>query len=72
MNDYGRYGRSEGVQVLRYINLKLAQWVRKKYKPLRKHDHRSEHYVRRFSRRCHELLALWKLGVKPPIEKART
>lgn len=72
MNYYGRYSRSECIRVLRYINLKLAKWARKKYKNLRKHDRRSEHYLGRLSRRRPDLLALWKLGVKPPLKKART
>ena len=72
MNYYGRYSRSECIGVLRYINLELAKWARKKYKNLRTHDRRSEHYLGRLSRRRPELLALWKLGVKPPIKKART
>jgi group II intron reverse transcriptase/maturase len=72
MNYYGRYGRSECIQVLKYINLKLAKWARKKYKPLRGHDRRSEHYLGRLARRRPDLLALWKLGVKPPVKKART
>jgi hypothetical protein len=72
MNYYGRYCRSEYIQALRYINLKLAKWARKKYKHLRKHDHRSEHYLGRLARRRPNLLALWTIGVKPPIEEART
>jgi RNA-directed DNA polymerase len=72
MNYYGRYCRSECVQALRYINLKLAKWARKKYKHLRKHDRRSEHYLGRLARRRPDLLALWTLGVKPPIGEART
>lgn len=72
MNYYGRYSRSECVQVLRYINLKLAKWARKKYKLLRGHERRSEHYLGRLSRRRPDLLVLWKLGVKPSIEMART
>jgi group II intron reverse transcriptase/maturase len=72
MNYYGRYCRSECVQALRYINLELAKWARKKYKHLRKHDRRSEHYLGRLARRRPDLLALWTLGVKPPIEEART
>ena len=72
MNYYGRYSRSECVRVLRYINLELAKWARKKYKNLRKHDRRSEHYLGRLSRRRPDLLALWKLGVYAPIEMART
>ena len=71
-NYYGRYSRSECVRVLRYINLELAKWARKKYKNLRKHDRRSEHYLGRLSRRRPDLLALWKLGIYAPIEMART
>ena len=72
MNYYGRYSRSECIRVLRYINQKLAKWARKKYKPLRKRDRQSEHYLGRLARRRPDLLALWALGVKPPVEKART
>ena len=66
------YKRQECIRVLRYINQKLAKWARKKYKPLRKRDRQSEHYLGRLARRRPDLLALWALGVKPPVEKART
>ena len=72
VNYYGRYYRSECARVLRYINLKLAKWARNKYKTLRKHNRRSRHYLGRLARRRPDLMALWKLGVKPPIKEART
>jgi RNA-directed DNA polymerase len=72
MNYYGRYYRTECVQTLRYINLALAKWARKKHKHLRGHDRRSEHYLGRLSRRRPGLLALWKLGVRPPTGMERT
>jgi group II intron reverse transcriptase/maturase len=72
MNYYGRYYRAECIQVLRCINLALAKWARKKHNHLRGHDRRSEHYLGRLSRRQPGLLALWKLGVRPPTGMERT
>jgi group II intron reverse transcriptase/maturase len=72
MNYYGRYSRAECCKVLQYINLELGKWARKKHKSLRGYERRSLHYLGRLSRRRPDLLALWQLGVKPPVGKAKT
>jgi hypothetical protein len=72
MEYYGRYYRSECVQVLRYINRSLAKWVRRKYKVYRRHNGEAEYYLGRLARRRPGLLALWRMGIKPPIRMRRT
>jgi RNA-directed DNA polymerase len=65
MNYYGRFYRSKCVQVLRHLNVALAEWARWKYKRFRRRERASVHWLGRIARRAPKLFVLWKLGVKP-------
>ena len=65
MNYYGRFYRSKCVQVLRYLNLALARWARRKYKRFRRRERASMYWLGRIARRDPNLFVLWQLGVRP-------
>lgn len=64
INYYGRFYKSELVQVLRYINQCLIKWVRSKFKK-RKHRRRAEYWLGQVAKRDMRLFAHWKFGVLP-------
>ena len=47
MNYYGRYYKSALYPTLRYLDRCLARWAMAKYKRLRRHRRRAEHWVRK-------------------------
>ncbi len=65
MNYYGRFYRSKCVQVLRYLNLALARWARRKFKRFRRRERASMYWLGRIARRDRKLFVLWQLGVLP-------
>ena len=65
MNYYGRFYRSKCVQVLRYLNLALARWARRKFKRFRRRERASIHWLGRIAQRDPTLFVLWQLGVRP-------
>jgi group II intron reverse transcriptase/maturase len=69
MNYYGRYYRSKCVQVLRYLNVALAAWVRRKFTGFRRRERASMHWLGRLARRDTNLFILWRLGVIPEAGK---
>ena len=64
INYYGRFYKSELIQVLRYINGCIVKWVRRKFKK-RKHRRRAEHWLGGIAQRDRTLFAHWKFGVLP-------
>lgn len=58
---YGRYYKSALYPTLRYLDQRLARWAMSKYKRLRRHRRRSEHWIRRIARRDPGLFAHWRL-----------
>ena len=67
MNYYGRFYRSKIVQVLRYVNDVLVRWVLRKYRRFRRKERRAAHWLGRIAARDPQVLALWKLGIKPAV-----
>ena len=66
MNYYGRFYRSQLVQVLRHLNEVLGAWVRWKYHHRYKRRERaSMHWLGRIARRDPTLFAHWQYGVRP-------
>ncbi len=66
MNYYGRFYRSKCVQVLRYLNVALVKWVRRKYKDkYRRKERKAVHWLGRIAARDPNLFVLWKVGIKP-------
>ena len=65
MNYYGRFYRSKCVQALRYVNVALARWARRKFKRFRRRERASMHWLGRVARRDRNLFVLWQLGIRP-------
>jgi len=65
MNYYGRFYRSKCVQALRYVNVALARWARRKFKRFRRRERASMHWLGRVARRDPSLFVLWQLGIRP-------
>lgn len=65
MNYYGRFDRSQCVQVLRHLNAALAAWVQRKYTRFRRRERAAMYWLGRVARRDPGLFVLWQLGVKP-------
>ena len=66
MNYYGRFYRSQLVQVLRHLNEVLGAWVRWKYQHRYKRRERaSMHWLGRVARRDPKLFAHWQYGIRP-------
>lgn len=65
MNYYGRYYRSQCVQVLRRLNDALVRWACRKYKRFRRRERAAAHWLGRIAQRDPKLFVLWKLGIKP-------
>jgi RNA-directed DNA polymerase len=62
---YGQYYRSALYPYMRQLDRSLAQWAHRKYKKLRGHLRRAQHWIARISRRDPKLFAHWQLGVRP-------
>jgi RNA-directed DNA polymerase len=57
----GRYDKSALYPTLRCLDRRLARWAMSKYKRLRRHRRRSEHWLRRVSRHDPGLFAHWRV-----------
>ena len=62
---YGRFYRSQCVDVLRCLNKVLVTWVRRKYKRFRRRPSAACAWLRRVARRQPQLFVLWRLNVLP-------
>ncbi|WP_353026839.1 group II intron maturase-specific domain-containing protein [Mesorhizobium sp. M0991] len=69
LNYYGRYYRSECVNVLQHVNEVLAQWVRRKYKRFKHRKTAATYWLGRLAKRDPDILYLWKIGVRPTAGK---
>jgi RNA-directed DNA polymerase len=58
---YGRYYKSALYPTLRELDRRLVRWATRKYKRLRGHRRRAEHWLRRIANRQPELFAHWRL-----------
>lgn len=67
MNYYSRFYKSEMYMTLRQINRKLVFWAARKYKKLRRHKRRAEHWLGQVARRFPRLFPHWRLGLKPAV-----
>ena len=61
MNYYGAYYKSALYPTLRHIDRKLVRWATRKFKSLRRHRRRAEHWLHRIARRDLDLFAHWRL-----------
>jgi RNA-directed DNA polymerase len=71
MNYYGRFYRSQCVQVLRYLNDRLVAWACRKYKRFRRRERAATHWLGRIAKRDPHLLVLWQLGIRPAAGTGR-
>ena len=61
INYYGRYYKSALYPTLRELDRRLVRWATRKYKRLRGHRRRAEHWLLRIAKRQPELFAHWRL-----------
>ncbi len=60
---YGHYHPWVLHKVLEHLNWLLAQWARRKYKPLKQHQRQAGHWLGRIARRQPGLFAHWQAGI---------
>lgn len=66
MNYYGQFYPSWTKRALRYFNVVLNAWVRRKYKDrYRNRQRAADHWLGEIAKREPNLFALWQLGVRP-------
>lgn len=65
INYYGSYYKSALYPVFRQLDRTLVRWATRKYKKLRGHRRRAEHWLGRLARREPTLFAHWQMGVRP-------
>ncbi len=64
-NYYGRFYKSAMYPTFRHLDRVLVQWAMRKYKRLRRHKRRAEHWLGRIARKEPQLFAHWQMGVRP-------
>lgn len=64
INYYGRYGRTELIQVGKHINGVLEKWAMCKYKKLGRSKFRAIDYIERTASRRPSLFAHWQAGMR--------
>lgn len=63
---YGRFYPSALYPVFRHLNEHLVRWAMRKYKRLRRHRRRAEHWLGQLGRREPKMFAHWQLlGLRP-------
>jgi len=66
INYYGKYYKSALHPVLRHLNRTLGRWATRKYKRLKRHRRRADHWLGGIARRDPYLFAHWHLlGLRP-------
>jgi RNA-directed DNA polymerase len=65
INYYGCYYKSALYPTLVHMNRILARWATRKYKKLRGHRRRAEHWLGQVARREPGLFAHWQMGLTP-------
>jgi RNA-directed DNA polymerase len=67
VNYYGRFYQSAMYPTLRHLDQVLVRWAMRKYKRLRRHKRRAEHWLGRVARKEPQLFAHWQMGVRPAV-----
>ena len=65
INYYGRFYKSALYPTLRHLNRTLVRWAMRKFKRLRRHRRRAEHWLGRVAKRQPQLFPHWKMMVRP-------
>lgn len=67
INYYGRFYRSQMYMTLRHINSKLVWWAMRKFKKLKRHRRRAEHWLGRIAEKFPSLFPHWRMGLLPTV-----
>ena len=67
INYYGSFYKSALYPTLRQLNRTLLRWAMRKYKKLKGHRRRAEHWLGRIAERQPRLFPHWHLGVRPSV-----
>lgn len=67
INYYGRFYRSQMYMTLRHINVKLVRWAMRKFKKLKRHRRRAEHWLGRVAMNFPNLFPHWRMGLSPSV-----
>ena len=67
INYYGRFYRSQMYMTLRHINTKLVRWAMRKFKKLKRHRRRAEHWLGRVAKSFPSLFPHWRMGLLPTV-----
>jgi len=67
INYYGRFYRSAMYMTLRHINGKLVWWAMRKFKKLKRHRRRAEHWLGRVAKKFPSLFPHWRMGLLPTV-----
>ena len=62
---YGSFYKSALYPTLRHLNRTLVRWAMRKFKRLRGHRRRAEHWLGRIAQRQPWLFPHWEMGIKP-------
>lgn len=72
INYYGKFYPTVLRKHLRYVDLRLATWVRTKFKKFKRHKTKSIYWLGMLARQKPSLFAHWEWGYKPPAGKRYT
>ena len=67
INYYGRFYRSQMYMTLRHINSKLVWWAMRKFKKLKRHRRRAEHWLGRVAKNFPSMFPHWRMGLLPTV-----
>ena len=65
INYYGKFYKSALYPTLRQLNRTLVRWAMRKFKKLKGHRRRAEHWLGNVAQRQPQLFPHWQLGIKP-------
>jgi RNA-directed DNA polymerase len=65
INYYGSFYKSALYPTLKHLNRALVRWAMRKFKRLRRHQRRAEHWLGRIARKEPWLFPHWQMGVRP-------
>ena len=65
INYYGKFYKSALYPTLRQLNRALVRWAMRKFKKLKGHRRRAEHWLGNVAKRQPQLFPHWQFGIKP-------
>lgn len=66
-NYFNKFTRSEAEKTLRYVNLILIRWLRRKYKRVRRGYKKAKYLLSKIAQSNPTLFYHWRIGLKPAI-----